>query len=208
MNTVLKKIITDYKIPANKVAIGGFSAGGTIALRYTELCKQYPALYPVSPSAVFTCDSPIDLGGLYHSAKRELEKNFEGWWLDESRMIIRTLGDQFGEPEKNAAAWGRFNPFNAADTAIGNEQHLMNTSYRTYHDVDVQWQLDNRGRSLYQINALDASELISRLRMRGNKRAEFIQSKIPGRRSNGQRHPHSWNIIDAVELIEWIRKAN
>ena len=205
ITTTLKGIITEYKIPANKVAMGGFSSGGTIVLRYAELCKQNPSAYPVSPAAVFTGDSPVDLAGLYRSAKRELEKGFQGWWLDESRMIIQTLGDTFGQPDKTPTAWNAVNPFNAADTSKGNEQYLATIACRTYHDVDVEWQLKNRGRSLYQFNALDASELVSRLQLRGNNKAAFIQSKIPGMRANGQRHPHSWNIIEAKELVEWIK---
>jgi hypothetical protein len=38
----------------------------------------------------------------------------------------------------------------------------------------------------------------------GNKRAEFMQSFKTGYRSNGQRHPHSWSIVDEKELIVWM----
>ncbi|HEV7780703.1 MAG TPA: hypothetical protein VGO58_05530 [Chitinophagaceae bacterium] len=205
ITTTLKEVTTRYKITDDKIAMGGFSIGGTIVLRYAELSKEDPASYPFSPKAVFTGDSPIDLADLYRSSKRELEKNFPGPWLDEAKMIVDSLGHQFGDPDANKEAWQKINPFNTADTGTGNEQYIMDIAYRTYHDIDVQWQMENRGRSIYQSNALDGSELISRLRLRGNKKAAFIQSKIPGMRSNGQRHPHSWNIIDAAELIQWIR---
>ncbi|HEX4852443.1 MAG TPA: hypothetical protein VFV08_16615, partial [Puia sp.] len=33
----------------------------------------------------------------------------------------------------------------------------------------------------------------------------FISSKIEGRRNNGMRHPHSWNIVDEPELVTWIK---
>ena len=204
LNKTISEIITAYKIPKTNIIMGGFSSGGTILLRYAELCNASPHLYPAVPRLLFTGDSPVDLAGLYRSSKRELQKNFTGWWLDEARMIINSLYKQFGEPEKNKAAWQTFNPFNAADTTAGNEKYLTGIAYRTYHDIDVQWQMENRGRSLYQVNALDASELISRLRLGGHKEANFIQSKIPGQRSDGSRHPHSWNIIDADELMKWI----
>lgn len=205
LNRTIRDMLTAYKIPKTKLVMGGFSSGGTILLRYAELCNANPAGYPAVPKMLFTGDSPIDLAGLYRSSKRELQKNFTGWWLDEARMIIDKLSGDFGEPETNKAGWQAINPFNAADTAAGNERYLAGIAYRTYHDIDVQWQLQNRRRSLYQANALDASELISRLQLRGHKTAGFVQSKIPGQRSDGRRHPHSWNIIDAEELMQWIK---
>jgi pimeloyl-ACP methyl ester carboxylesterase len=206
LNKTISEVLTAYKIPKTKLVMGGFSSGGTILLRYAELCNQNPGNYPAVPRMLFTGDSPIDLAGLYRSSKRELQKNFTGWWLDEARMIIDRLYKKAGDPATNKKAWQTINPFNAADTTAGNEKYLAGIAYRTYHDVDVQWQMENRSRSLYQANALDASELISRLRLRGHKEADFIQSKIPGQRSDGRRHPHSWNIIDADELIKWIFK--
>jgi hypothetical protein len=205
LNNAIRTTLALYNIPHTKLVMGGFSSGGTIVLRYAELCSASPALYPAVPKMIFTGDSPVDLAGLYRSSKKQLDNNFAGWWLEEARMIIDKLYKKFGAPEANKKRWQVINPFNSADSTAGNEQYLRGIAYRTYHDVDVDWQLQNRGRSLYHINALDASELISRLQLRGHKNAHFIQSKIPGRRSNGQRHPHSWNIIDANELLQWIK---
>lgn len=207
LNKAISQTLATYNIPKTKLVMGGFSSGGTILLRYAQMCSANPALYPAVPKMLFTCDSPVDLAGLYHSASKQLTNNFTGWWLDEARMIIDKLHSKFGEPATNKKAWQSINPFNSADTAAGNEKYLKGIAYRTYHDVDVEWQLQNRGRSLYHVNALDASELISRLQLGGHKNAQFIQSKIPGRRSNGQRHPHSWNIIDAAALMQWIEET-
>ena len=77
---------------------------------------------------------------------------------------------------------------------------------RVYEDIDVEWQLKERRRSLYDTNILNASELINRLLLSGNNKAEFKTSKQPGQRSNGMRHPHSWSIVDEVECIQWAIK--
>lgn len=206
INLSLSHIISKYGIAKDKVVMGGFSSGGTIVLRYAELCKQHPSAYPVNPRAVFTGDSPIDLAGLYYSSKKELKKNHNGWWLAEAKMIVDTLYSKFGDPQINRDTWQSVNPFNEADTTTGNEKYLKDIAYRTYHDVDVNWYLKNRKRSLYVTNLLNASELISRLLLLGNQEAEFIQSPVHGQRSNGEFHPHSWNIIDAEDLINWIKQ--
>ncbi len=49
--------------------------------------------------------------------------------------------------------------------------------------------------------------LISRLLLSGNEQAEFMTAKQPGYRSNGMRHPHSWSIVDEVEMVQWVLKS-
>ncbi|CAM4156089.1 hypothetical protein ZONE111904_04865 [Zobellia nedashkovskayae] len=86
-----------------------------------------------------------------------------------------------------------------------NEMHLKNIAVRTYHDVDIAWRLQNRFQSAKNQNFIATSELIKRLLILGNEQAEFIQTLGTGYRSDGQRHPHSWSIIDEAECIEWVK---
>jgi hypothetical protein len=77
---------------------------------------------------------------------------------------------------------------------------------RTYHDVDISWRIINRNQTVHGSNYEVTAELINRLVLMGNSRAEFIQTFQTGYRSNGQRHPHSWSIVNEVELIQWMNK--
>ena len=86
-----------------------------------------------------------------------------------------------------------------------NEKHLQSTAVRAYHDVDIPWRLQNRFQSVAESNYLVTSELIKRLILMGNQKAEFIQSYQTGYRSNGQRHPHSWSIVDEEECVRWVK---
>ena len=65
LNLLLRNIIQRYKVAPDKFELGGFSAGGTISLRYVELCKESPSTFPVNPVAVFAVDSPIDIIDLW-----------------------------------------------------------------------------------------------------------------------------------------------
>jgi len=75
LTNVLKDILKRYKIEESKFVIGGYSAGGTVALRYAELCKQYPDKFPISPKGVFAVDSPIDIFTFYELLKKILKTN-------------------------------------------------------------------------------------------------------------------------------------
>jgi pimeloyl-ACP methyl ester carboxylesterase len=205
-NEILSEIIKTYKVKKDQFILGGHSSGGTIILRYAELCKEKPLDYPISPKAVFTVDSPVDILGLYRSSQRDLKKGFDGWWLGESQMIIDTYNKLLGKPELSLKKYRQASPFLREDSLPGNEKFLKDVAYRTYHDVDINWHIQNRRRSFYETNMLDASELVSRLVLAGNNSAEFIASKQPGRRSNGYRHPHSWSIVDEVDLVQWAKE--
>jgi hypothetical protein len=206
LNRILNEIAVKYKLRKEQFAIGGMSSGGTIAVRYAELCHEQPSKFPILPSAVFDVDSPIDLIGLYHSAERDLKKAYDGWWLAESKMITDQFTNDLGNINGDLKKYHEASPFSKDVSTGGNESHLKEVAVRTYHDVDINWQIQNRRRSLYETNMLDASEFINRLVLQGNTHAEFLASKIPGRRSNGQRHPHSWNIVDEIDLIQWIKE--
>ncbi len=56
------------------------------------------------------------------------------------------------------------------------------------------------------INGIDGSCIINELVLLGNKHAELILTKDKGyRRPNHRKQPHSWNIIDNPELIQWLQ---
>lgn len=193
-------------IPKDKFIIGGFSAGGTISLRYAEYSIENSAKTPVVLKGVFAVDSPIDLVDIWEYFQREIKKNYSDAGVFEAKFVSEQMKKEIGTPATNPTKYNELTPFNHRLTEAGNEKHLKNMAVRVYHDVDIEWQLKQRRRSLFDSNELSSSELINRLLLMGNERAEFMTSKQPGMRSNGMRHPHSWSIVDEVECIQWIIK--
>jgi len=193
-------------IPKNNFIMGGFSAGGTISLRYAEYTVENPTKVPVSIKGVFTVDSPVDLGNIWEYFQREIKKNYSEVGVNEANTISEKMNREIGTPETNPQKYNELTPFNHRLLELGNEKYIKDMAVRVYHDIDVEWQLKQRRRSLYDTNQLSASELINRLMLLGNERAEFMTSKQPGMRANGMRHPHSWSIVDEVEFIQWTLK--
>jgi len=190
-------------ISKDKFVMGGFSADGTISLRYAEYCVENSSKVPIVPKGVFTVDSPLDLEDIWEYFQREIKKNYSEVGVFEAKLISGIMKKEIGTPETNPKRYSELTPFNHKLNDAGNERFLKNMAVRLYEDIDVEWQLKQRRRSLYDTNILNASELINRLMLMGNERAEFMTSKQPGYRSNGMRHPHSWSIVDEVEFIQW-----
>ena len=54
------------------------------------------------------------------------------------------------------------------------------------------------------MNAYYIRKLSQSLKESGFSQVDYIPTKNRGYRDNGDRHPHSWSIIDKDDLIKWI----
>lgn len=207
LNKVLRNVLKRYAVAPDKFVIGGFSAGGTIALRYTELCKEFPTQFPIQPQGVFMIDSPVDIIDFWYYCQREIAKNASAVSVNEAKYISNLMLEEIGTLEDHLSQYEGLTPFNYRLQEPGNERFLKDVAVRSYHEIDINWILKERRRSAYEANFLNASELINRLLLLNNARAEFIQSKKKGYRKDGTRHPHSWSIVDEEELIDWVGKV-
>ncbi len=205
INAVLQHAAERAYVDKENFFIGGFSAGGTIALRYAELCKQFPERFPLQPKAVFMADAPIDFFHSWKMHQSNIENNFSEIAVREAEWVGKSYRHYYGAtPDENPELFAELSPF-SMDTKLGtNERFLKDVAVRAYHDVDIAWRLKNRNQTVRHSNFIATSELINRLQLLGNKKAEFVQTFQTGYRRNGERHPHSWSIIDETECIEWL----
>ena len=205
MAVMFRDVIKRYKVKPDQFVLGGFSAGGTIVLRYTELCYQHPDLFPIKPKGVFMVDSPIDVFTLWDMLDEVARENFSEAAVQEANEAMSRMRNQFGEPKDNIATYSAVNPFSMNKSYGDNEKYLKDVAVRAYHEIDVAWRLINRRQTVRHGNYYVTSELINRLLLMGNNKAEFIQSEKKGYRSDGTRHPHSWSIVDEKDCIQWVK---
>lgn len=206
LTAVLKDVIKKYKIHPEKFVLGGFSAGGMISLRYVELCHEFPDKFPIKPQGVFTVDAPIDIFTIWDNLAENAKNKYSDLAVEEAEWIMKYVKNDHGVPRENVALYSKLTPFSMDKKYGENEKLLKNTAVRVYHDVDIDWRLVNRNQTVRESNYLVTSELINRLLLMGNKRAEFMQSYQTGYRRDGKRHPHSWSIVNEVECITWMKE--
>ena len=205
MNTILQHVVTKYKADTATFILGGFDMAGMTALRYTERAYENPSQWALRPKAVFAVSSFVDLSGLYHWCERQIKKNYPPT-VGDGRGYMDMLTKEAGTITDHPETYKKASPFWKEDDAPGNEQYLYNLPLRLYYDTDIAWQLTARRNSLYDTNIPDGTELINRLLLAGDKKAEFISSKQPGVRSNGMRNASALSIVDETDCIQWIKK--
>ncbi len=202
---VLDHAISEHSLDPENFILGGFSNGGRIALRYTELCHEDPKKHPILPRAVFMADSPIDMFLSWQLSEEILQGNLSEIAANEARWVKNIYEEYYGgTPSTSPEVFENLSPFSIDPVSAPHEIHLKNVAVRAYHDIDVSWRIVNRNQTPKYDNYIGTAELINRLRMMGNSEAEFIQTFQTGYRSDGRRHPHSWSIIDEKECLDWI----
>ncbi|MBL4708765.1 MAG: hypothetical protein JKY48_10055 [Flavobacteriales bacterium] len=199
----LQNIFLENKLPKNDIYIGGFSSGGNVSLLISSFLIENKT-FKLKPKGVFIADSPIDLVALYKSSEKNLTRNFSDVSVQESTWIIETLGKQFGNPKKDISKYLEYSIYTSETNNIDKLKNLKNTKIRLYTEPDTIWWKENRMADYDQMNAYYIKRLFENLKESGFDQVEYLPTENKGYRENGDRHPHSWSIIDKKELIKWI----
>jgi hypothetical protein len=204
----LKEIIEDvaskHKLMGLKFYVGGFSIGGSCAVKFAELAIKDNFKY--KPNAVFAVDPPLDFERFYHSYKRTLRLSVNSQPNQEAvYMIERIEKEMNGTPEAAIQNYYKYSPYSFSDMKQTAIKFLINIPIRIYTEPDINWWLKERGEDYSGMNALDGSCMINELNRLGNHNAYLITTQNKGyRKPDNRRHPHSWSIIDNNELIKWL----
>jgi len=199
----LQSIFLENKLPTNNIYIGGFSSGGNVSLLISSFLIENK-IFRLEPKGVFIVDSPIDLVALYKSSEKNLARNFSEVSVQESTWIIETLGKQFGNPNNDISKYEKYSVYTSETSNINNLKGLKNIKIRLYTEPDTLWWKENRKADYDQMNAFYIKKLSETLKNSGFNQVEYIPTENKGYRENGDRHPHSWSIIDKKELIKWL----
>jgi hypothetical protein len=203
LNALLKHVAATYATDTSKFVLAGYDFAGNAILRYAELTQQHPSQFGFQPKAVFAIGSPVDLFGLWTWCERQIKRKSRSAW--DANYIRDLMTKEQGTIYTQKDRYQKLSPFYAASDTTGNEQYLKDVPVRLYYDVDAEWHLKERQNSLYDTFLPEGTELISRLLLLGNKDAELIMAKQPGRNSRGIRTTNSLSIVDEVDCIHWIK---
>ena len=199
----LQKILLKNELPITDVYIGGDSSGGNISFLISSFLNENKN-FNFKPKGVFMVDSPIDLAALYKSSEKNLERNFSEVSVTESTWIIETLDKRLGNPYNNISKYQEYATYTSETNNIDNLKGLKNTKIRLYTEPDTLWWKENRMTDYDQLNSYYIKRLSKDLKESGFNQVEYIPTENKGYRENGDRHPHSWSIVEKEDLMKWI----
>jgi hypothetical protein len=205
LDAIVAETLTTHRIPVDRVVVGGFSGGGTAAVRYAQFCAARGSPGGVQVQAVFSVDAPLDLARFWRGETLAIRRGAHPRFVAEAKAVLadmrRVLG---GSPDDHPERYLQISPLSAFAEGGGRARLLANMPVRLYTEPDIEWWMKERGVDYHSMNAVDAAALIMQLRVHGNRQAELITTQGRGVRPDGIRHPHSWSIVDEEALQAWI----
>ena len=201
---MLHHIKIHHKLTDQRFFIGGFSIGGTCALKYAELSLSNN--YPVKPAAVFAIDAPLDFERMYNTIIREHSFPNTGEEVKaENNYMLKRFNKEFGgTPAEALDSYQKLSPYSFSDTTHQAIKPLVNLPIRLYTEPDVSWWLAE-GVDYSGMNAFDLAAMTNELKRMGSTKITLYTTTNKGFRKPGnKRHPHSWSIAEPKDLVKWL----
>ena len=199
----LTKIVREQNLSEENIFVGGFSSGGNVSLLICDYLKKNNS--QIQPKGVFIVDSPIDLLGLYGTAEKNLKLNFSESSTQESTWLKNMFDKEFGNPSNGINNYVQKSPYTFETENIDNIKGLEKLKIRFYTEPDLKWWKEYAKNEYEDLNAFYIQKLSNKLKIEfGNRNIELINTKNRGYRANGERHPHSWSIVNEQDLVNWM----
>lgn len=199
LNAIIGDVKNKYDLVNQRFFIGGFSIGGSTAIKYAQ--NTY-----VKPTAVFAIDPPLDFERFYNSCIRSLRLSSDKEPNPEHVYMIERIEKEFdGTPKTALSNFHEISPYSYSDPTQAAVKKFGDIPLRIYSEPDVNWWLEERNTDFTGMNITDCSAVINELKRLGNCNAELIVTESKGyRKPTNLRHPHAWSIADDDALIEWL----
>lgn len=202
----ISQVVKEYPVVNSNFFIGGFSAGGHLALAYAETVVNNSPQNNLVLKAAFGVDPPVDMRQFWQLGQRRIEKKCSKLLVKEGQNIISSLTHLFGgSPDEFPEKYLNGSAFSSIDSLGGNAHLLKSIPIRIYAEPDLDYWRKNFCKSFTEddLTAKTSAMMMSKLQAIGNQNAQYI--KTSGKGFIGKRRfPHSWSIVDVTDCILWM----
>lgn len=188
------------------VGFAGLSLGGTRALRMAAHLRSRQEGARLALRGVAVVDAPLDFVRVWESATRTRRRDVSPVAVDEARWVQYLLASNLGgTPFAAREAYVRYSPYTATEPGGGNARYLVGLPLLAYHEPDVDWWIERRGKSYPDMNSVDLAGLVNELRLAGSEEARLVTTHAARDGYDAGASPHTWSIVDDRSLAIWFR---
>ena len=204
IDELIGNALEKYRLKNKPIFLAGMSLGGTMAFRYSEYCFLNKSKFGFRPNAIAICDAPLDMVRMWHEQEQAIKNNFHPNAVGEARWVLHYLKKNLGgSPYESMEKYINYSPFVYSDENRSKIELFKHVPIRMYHEPDIKWWVENRGKDYNAINSIDLAGFYNYLRQAGNMEVELITSHNKRKDYKKASSPHSWTIVDNEELLAW-----
>ncbi len=204
IDQLIQAVLHDYPIPRNNIFIGGISASGFRALRYTQYCNAGKSEFDIQIKGCFAVDPPLDIVRFYQSVHWNGDRLKAGM-KEEAELMKAYFKNNYALPlEEFAEPYHENSVYSYSSGNCDRPALLLGTAILLIHEPDIEWWLKERNASYFDINSFDITGLVTCLQYLEHQDLELIETSGKGFDRAGNRNCHSWTIVDEEYLINWI----
>lgn len=208
LNTIDKLVgnaLEQHKLSSKPKFLLGMSLGGTMALRYSEYGLLNKSKIGFKPDAIVICDAPLDMERMWHEQQQAIINNVHPDAVGEAQWVLHYLKENLGgSPKESMEAYINYSPFVYSDEKRTKIELFKKIPIRMYHEPDIKWWVENRGKDYNTINSIDLAGFYNYLRQAGNTQVELMTSHNKRKDFEKGSSPHTWTIVDNKELVDWL----
>ena len=202
--THIKTVCQNLELDASKTMYCGMSLAGTRALKMAIYGRNPCTMNTFQPKALIICDAPLDMVRFHKEMEKAEKLQYNAITSNEGKWVSAYLEQNLeGTPQTNQSAYINYSPFTYVGDNIDKLSSLRNISIRAYTEPDIEWWIKERGKDYYGMNSIDLAAFINELKLLGHTNANLKITQNKGYKPSGERHPHSWSIVNEKELITW-----
>ena len=158
LDELIEELYHTYALAGKKFYLGGFSLGGSGAVKYAQRAAQNKQLK--QPHAIFAIDPPLDFERFYRSQKKAIAADFNEVAVQEALYFEARIRKEFkATPAEDIKSYYRLSPFSASDPAQDAARLLKSRPVLLISEPALQWQQAKRGRSFEDLNGLKCERL-------------------------------------------------
>jgi pimeloyl-ACP methyl ester carboxylesterase len=201
----IQHAVSQFKLQGKTLYVGGFSLGGSAAVKYAELAPAQKGW--LKPDAVFAIDPPLDFERYYNAAKRIIALTPAEKVNKELPFMTGKIEQEMGgTPQTALNHFYQLSPYSYTDQLQRAVKTLVQMPLMLITEPDVDWWLQQRGYDYMMMNSVDQAAMINELQKMGNNNALLVTTRDKGYREPGHvRHPHSFSIADNAYLLQWLQ---
>ena len=193
----------NHQLSKEKVAIGGYSSGGNIAMLVSNEMMISDSI-TTKPKGVFVIDSPLDLALLYEASVRVSNQTIDEEYARNYGYQVQMLEHLLGNPSEDLSNYEHYSPFTYQTKNTNNVTGLKNVEIRLYTEPALEWSKQH-GLQPKDVNTYALQRFYELMKAQfSSSSIELITTENKGYDSRGHRNPHHWSIVDKQDLMKWI----